>query len=621
MPRAVVFLLAIILACSPASAASRVALVIGNSAYHHAPGLPNPRNDAEDMAKKLEGLGFAVTTGLDLDLDGVKAKLREFRAGARDAELALFFYAGHGIQADGVNYMLPVDADIADETALDLEAVAMDTVLNAMADVPTLVVLLDACRNNPFEEKLARSLRGGRARDIKLGKGLAQIDAGTGTLIAFSTQPGNVALDGDGRNSPFTAGLLKHLGQPGVSLTDELILVRNEVLSATRREQQPWDSSSLTGRVVLNPKQAPEPQPGSPVAADFEAARSLSTRDAWQAFLDRHGQSGDFRVELARRELEKAGEEQQASQAALCEQLASEKTVPFLTLRAGDLVRAEAACSQALSQAPEDPRAQFLLGRVFYAARRNEEAVQLFRSASRNGDMMALTALASIHAAGDGVEKNVPEAIRMYRKAAEGGNDVAMVALAVRYANGDGVQKDDAEALRLYRAAAERGNALGLYGVGLSYMKGRGVAQDEAEAVRWYRKAADKGDMLAMTNLGAMYLDGRGTPRDAEEAVKWFRMAAERGSAIAMYNLARALAKGEGVIRDEAEAARWLLRAGKASPATVGKDVEKGFSGWPEGFAKALQSELASAGQYSGPIDGNFGPKMRAAMESHFAVR
>lgn len=250
----------------PAFAAKRVALVIGNSAYRSVDALPNPANDASDMAAKLERLGFAVTSGIDLDLAGVKETLRAFRNAAADAELALFFYAGHGIQANGVNYMLPVDAVLEDEAGLELETLSMDTVLRTIGDVPTLVVFLDACRNNPFEKKLARSIRG-RSRDVKLGKGLAQIDAGSGTLIAFSTQPGNVALDGEGRNSPFTSALLKHLGSPGASLTDELIEVRKEVLAATGREQQPWDSSSLTGRVVLNPVAALAEETGGELRA------------------------------------------------------------------------------------------------------------------------------------------------------------------------------------------------------------------------------------------------------------------------------------------------------------------------------------------------------------------
>lgn len=305
MLRIAIALFAAFLFAAPADAAKRVALVIGNSAYAHAPALPNPKNDASDMAAKLEGLGFAVVSGVDLDLAGVKAKVREFRAAATSADLALFFYAGHGIQVDGVNYMIPVDADIADEAALDFEAVEMEAVLKAMADTPTLVVLLDACRDNPFGEKLARSLRrGGRTRNIALGKGLAQLDAGTGTLVAFSTQPGNVALDGEGRNSPFTAGLLKHLGQPGMSITDELILVRNAVLDATANRQRPWDSSSLTGRVVLNAAAAQElaPRAASQIEADFDLARSLGTKEAWEAFLERHGASGDMRVALAKRE-------------------------------------------------------------------------------------------------------------------------------------------------------------------------------------------------------------------------------------------------------------------------------------------------------------------------------
>ncbi len=236
----------------PALADKRVALVIGNSAYKNVPQLANPKNDASDMAAKLEALGFEVVQGEDLDLRGMRSTVRDFVRKLDGADLSLFFYAGHGLQVNGNNYMAPVDAQLASYDDLDFEALPMDLVLSAMErNTKVNLIFLDACRDNPLAQNLARSMG---TRSTAVGRGLAKIGSGIGSLIAFSTQPGNVALDGDGRNSPFTTALLKHLGTPGKSVTTDLISVRKDVLAATGGKQVPWDNSSLTGPVVLVPK-------------------------------------------------------------------------------------------------------------------------------------------------------------------------------------------------------------------------------------------------------------------------------------------------------------------------------------------------------------------------------
>ncbi|WDZ81816.1 caspase domain-containing protein (plasmid) [Ensifer adhaerens] len=263
--RAVV-LLSFFFLSSYAWADKRVALVIGNSAYQHAPPLANPQNDASDMTSKLTGLGFVVVTGRDLDLTGMRRSIREFVGKVEGADVALFFYAGHGLQVNGGNYMIPVDAQLRSNNDLDFEALPIELVLSAMErNARVSLVFLDACRDNPLAATLARSMG---TRSMAVGRGLAKLDTGVGSLIAFATQPGNVALDGAGRNSPFTTALLNHLGTPGQSITDDLIAVRRTVLQATDGKQVPWDSSSLTGPVVLNP---------SPVAAT--ATSPVATTD------------------------------------------------------------------------------------------------------------------------------------------------------------------------------------------------------------------------------------------------------------------------------------------------------------------------------------------------------
>ena len=197
-----------VLAALPSLAAGRVALVVGNGAYEHSTPLPNPANDAADVAAALKGLGFAVIEGLDLDRTAFEAKLREFARAARGAEAALFFYAGHGLQVEGRNYLLPVDARLSEEVDLEFEALELRAFLKQMRSRANLV-FLDACRDNPLAQDLARSM--GASRSAAIGRGLGRVDAASGTLIAYATQPGNVAADGKGRNSPFTTALLEHI--------------------------------------------------------------------------------------------------------------------------------------------------------------------------------------------------------------------------------------------------------------------------------------------------------------------------------------------------------------------------------------------------------------------------
>ncbi len=271
----------LLLLSSYAWAEKRVALVIGNSAYQHAPQLANPQNDASDMASKLTGLGFVVVTGHDLDLTGMRRSIREFVGKVEGADVALFFYAGHGLQVNGGNYMIPVDAQLRSNNDLDFEALPIELVLSAMErNAKVNLVFLDACRDNPLAATLARSLG---TRSMLVGRGLAKLDTGVGSLIAFATQPGNVALDGAGRNSPFTTALLKHLGTPGQSITDDLIAVRRTVLQVTDGKQIPWDSSSLTGPVVLSP--APVPVTATSPAATADTDRTVELT-YWNSIKD-----------------------------------------------------------------------------------------------------------------------------------------------------------------------------------------------------------------------------------------------------------------------------------------------------------------------------------------------
>jgi hypothetical protein len=228
----------------------RVALVVGNGAYRYVPALRNAPLDAADMTAKLRALGFETFGGTDLDRVTLVKALVAFGRAAERADVAAVFYAGHGVQVNGQNYLVPVDAQVEYEAELDVSLVPLELAMQQLRRGSRInIVMLDACRDNPFAANLSRTM-GTRAVGA-LGRGLSRVPAVSGTFVAYATQPDNVALDGDGRNSPFTAALLKHIEKPGLSISDLMIEVRNDVMQATNGKQVPWDSSSLTGRFTF----------------------------------------------------------------------------------------------------------------------------------------------------------------------------------------------------------------------------------------------------------------------------------------------------------------------------------------------------------------------------------
>lgn len=217
---------------------TRVALVIGNANYIHAQTLANPLHDADTVAAALTRAGFSVVERKDLNFDEMRSAILDFSAKTEIADVAVIYYAGHGIQADGVNYLIPVDAALASPAGLRLEAVPADTVLGAVALARHLrLLILDACRDNPFKSLLAaRGMRGIENR------GLAPMvpEDTNDTVIAYSAKDNTVALDGSGHNSPYAAALARHINEPGVELDKVLREVRNDVLAETNNKQEPF---------------------------------------------------------------------------------------------------------------------------------------------------------------------------------------------------------------------------------------------------------------------------------------------------------------------------------------------------------------------------------------------
>src|SRR6266404_650127 len=229
----------------PALAEKRVALVVGNSTYQRVPQLANPARDADDMSEMFRKAGFTVVVAKhNLGASEMRRALRDFSDKVRDADVAVVYYAGHGMEIDGTNYVIPVDAALERDIDAFDEAIPLDRILTVIEPAKRLrLVILDACRDNPFNKTMKRTI-GSRA----IGRGLAKVEPESpNTLIAFAAKAGSTASDGDSKNSPFTAALVKYLPRPGLDLRKAFGYTRDDVLKATNNKQEPFIYGSLGG--------------------------------------------------------------------------------------------------------------------------------------------------------------------------------------------------------------------------------------------------------------------------------------------------------------------------------------------------------------------------------------
>jgi hypothetical protein len=285
-PTLVLALICMVFTASAASAEKRVAFVVGNGTYKNVAALPNPPIDAKSIAGALRNIGFDVVEGTNLTRDKMTEKLLDFGKKAQGADVAIFFYAGHGIAISGTNYLLPIDADIKSEMDVKLgAAINIDLTLDqTMSDAKVKLVFLDACRDNPFAAKIKSN---SATRSVSVQTGLAEMKSGEGTLIAFATGPGQTALDGkEGANSPFTRALLANVTQPGVEIQQAMTKVRAQVNEETNKGQLPWGHTNLIGTVYLNGAPAPA-APGSAAPAVVAAAPGSDVElEFWRSIKD-----------------------------------------------------------------------------------------------------------------------------------------------------------------------------------------------------------------------------------------------------------------------------------------------------------------------------------------------
>jgi TPR repeat protein len=545
--------------------AARVALVVGNDRYANIAPLKNARADAKAMARALEDAGFEVDLVQDLGRNELNGTLRQFKAKVSGGDEVVFFYAGHGVQLGGANYLLPVDVKGDSEDHIKDDAVHLQRVLDDLAEKQARfsLAIIDACRDNPLR---------GRGRNFAT-RGLAPTGAATGQMIVFSAGTGQQALDRLGEHDPvpnglFTRVLLQEMSRLTTPIDRVLKNVRSEVARLAKiagHEQVPaiYDQSlgdfyfqrggALAGSEPATRPVAPAPSPvGS--APEILAAAAGPESALWSAVSASHTIE-DYKTFLSRFASGAFADEARNRIALLGAHARTEKSK-------ADRADWEAAEAQADPPSYLKYLKAYPLGDYRDLARtRLGRHLDALRQMGGQGDGVAQFNLGVMYETGKGVAKDEREAVAWYRKAAKQGNAHAQLRLSEMFEYGRGVMKDKREAVAWNRKAAEQGLAQAQGRLGSRYMKGQGVSIDDREAVKWYRKAADQGDDQAQLFLGVMYSEGKGVPKSDVEAVAWYRLAAEQGNAFAQLMLGLAYENGESVTKSEREAMLWYRKA------------------------------------------------------------
>lgn len=597
--------LAVFLMATNASAevGRRVALLIGNQNYEQTTALRNPANDVELMRKTLKDAGFNdVMVAKDVDLAGMRKALRTFENKAEGAEVAVLYYSGHGMEMNGENYLIPIDAVLASDKDVEDETLSLSRAERSLNGATRLkLMILDACRNNPFLETMSRSV-GSRA----VSRGLARVEPqSVDTLVAYASRAGTVALDGEGDNSPFAQALARYITQPGVDIRIALGQVRDAVMKATDRQQEPFVYGSLGGAQIFlsikqlditintGPAQDKETLETASAAADWQNIKDLADKDLLEAFITKHGGDPVYRM-LAEKKIKQLQATQAKTEAA-ADQIAWEALKGstdaaalkrFIERYPKSAFRREAeaalaslapppvaSSADALSASERD--CQLLAGELQGAS--GFAGVYLDRIDAKR----ALTACAQavnekpssglyVNLLGRAYEadNNFVEAEKRYREAADLGDMYGLANFGWLQVNGSVDGADPAKGLEAFETAARAGNHFAQASLGQVYRDGlAGQAQDYAKAFDWYRQAADKGNASALGNLGWFYREGVTVAQDYARSVDYYRRGAQAGDLASIAGLGYAAQNGLGMAQNFEEARKWYEKGANAGDA------------------------------------------------------
>lgn len=547
----------------------RVAFVVGNSAYASVPNLPNPKNDAAAVAESLRASGFEVISAVDLGQAEFESEFQRFIRSLSGADISMFYYSGHGIQVGGDNRIIPIDAKLKSAQDMEVETVSVETIMSYMqANSRSQLVYLDSCRNNPFPSS---SFLVGADKEVPLSSvGLAAQEASLGSLIAFSTQPGNVAVDGTGDRSPFTDSMLKHSFKLGVDVQTALMQVTQEVWEATNKKQRPWSSSTLVEPIFLA-------LPSIIIAADEQQDDSSTTPTIIISSNDDNA-GGDPAVTKP----EPAPEDPGASQSStvqiaglIGDVFQKPQQVPIgvgavAMLDDLPILRGSSSVRVELNKVPEKgvlylDEKPLIAGSVidheslkkisFEPAIGSEGQTQTFELTVAQAGTESQSIKASVDPYLTGCDTLAGEPLDLQGvspgvlpneiKEADAieACTVAMTQFpeVARYAYQLGRAKyaarDTSGARDLFDAAAKLGHVRAYYQLGHMAARGVGRPQDLEEANRLFKFGAEQGDPFAMVSYGRNLVRGRGVAKNRDEGIRWLNKAVELGHTYAMNEL------------------------------------------------------------------------------------
>lgn len=566
----------------PAAHAKRLALVIGNDNYQFTEKLANAGNDANAMAQALQAAGFTVVRHRDLPRERLFKAVDGFVQGiAKDDEVVVFF-SGHGVQIDAAPYLLPTDIKAETARQVTRDGLALDALVGDLSRARFTLVVVDACRNNPFAARGQRSLGADR--------GLQPIEPPEGTAIIFSAGRGQAALDTLGQNDSerqgvFTREFLKQMTAPGLQVRDLLLKVRDSVeqqAASVNHKQRPALIDETRGLFYFYPPRQVAAAGLAGAGLVTPVSEALAIEIAYWNGLQESGGAQELQLYLRRYPNGQFADLAQARLVRLAAAGAAKPTTPAApaaTAAVGPVAAVAAVAGAAQSAGEGDSEAQ------------------RFRALAQKGNAAAMARLASMYLYGrNGLAKDEAQAVRWYRQGAQAGNGRAMAGLGVMHESASGgLARDHIQAVSWYRKGADAGDARAMNNLAASYANGRGgLARDDAQAVAWYRRAVEAGDARAMANLGAMYDAGRGgLARDEREALAWHRRGAEAGNGFAMALLGAMYESGRGgLARDDAQAVAWYQKGVAAGDGRamvhLGASYAAGRGGLPKDEAQAV---------------------------------
>ena len=569
----------------------RLALVIGNDAYQHISRLNNARNDARLMTATLKKAGFDVTQVNDLARTVMWTTIDTFKGRIQKGDEVVFYYAGHGAQINSNQLLLPIDIEAHSDSQVQRDGVSLVEVQDALKDARFALLVIDACRNNPFPKTGTRAIGGGV-------RGLIPPEPVTGQVMMMSAGRNQTALDsvpGESQaNGLFTWELTQIMQNPGVEIRVALERVKDRVDDKARKaghEQRPSLVNDLRGNFYFFGPTTVQVQ-GSPVidpeVETWAAAESAKSTMGYQVYLEgypkgRYALAAKIKLDALKptsvQPVTSAvpivkpltqGEDEAVAQyykAAIQGDAAAQTELGFRFANGRGVAKDEAQGVAWYRKAAvqSNARAQYNLGVMLAGgqgvAKDDAQAVDWYRKAAAQGYTAAQYGLGFMLANGRGAIKDEAQAVAWYYKAAVEGDINAQFSLGVMLERGQGVAKNEAQAVAWYRKAADRGYANAQYNLGVMLANGQGAAKDEVQGVAWYRKAADQGYANAQFNLGVMLERGQGVAKDEAQAVAWYRKAADQGYVNAQYNLGVMLANGQGVAKDEAQGVAWYRKA------------------------------------------------------------